>query len=182
MPPGLACESWRTSEALTQRAPGFGVGVGVGDFDGLGDFDGDGLGDLDGEELGVLDGDVLFDGLGLKLGVLDGLGLPVGLGLLVGLELPVGPGLVTLALAEGPAIGSALASTTIVAAVEMHRLRSGTTGSASAGAITGPDSKKRPAPAATVTCPARTTLTGTRHSDDRFCQRSSAVLSFILPM
>jgi hypothetical protein len=154
VPPGFGSESRRTSEALTQSAPGFGVGFGVG-F-GLGDFDGDGLGDLDGEELGLLDGEVLFDGLVVLVGLLDGVGLLVGLGLVDGLELPVGLGLVTL----GPESNIMLACTTAVAA-EPQRLRSGTAGSASAGAIAGPDNRKIPAPAATAACPARTTLTGT---------------------
>lgn len=158
VPPGFGSESRRTSEALTQSAPGFGVGFGVG-F-GLGDFDGDGLGDLDGEELGLLDGEVLFDGLVVLVGLLDGVGLLVGLGLSDGLELPVGPGLVTLALAVGLESNIMLACTTVVAA-EPHRLRSGTAGSASAGATAGPDNRKIPAPAATAACPARTTLTGT---------------------
>lgn len=135
-------------------------------------MDGVGLGDLDGEELGLLDGEVLFDGLVLPVGLLDGVGLtvglvlldgfelPVGLGLTDGLGLPVGPGLVTLALAVGPESNTMLASTTCVAAGP-HPLRSGTAGAASAGATAGPDIRKIPAPAATATCPARTTLTGT---------------------
>lgn len=148
VPPGLSSESCRTIEALTQSAPGFGDGFGVGL--GVGDFDG--VGDLVGENVGVLDGEVL-------VALFDGVGLKVGLGLPDGLELPVGLRLVTLALAEGPESISALACTTAV--VEMHRPRSGTVGSASAGAIADPDNRKIPAPAVTATCPARTTLTGT---------------------
>lgn len=150
VPPGFGSESRRTSEALTQSAPGFGVGFGVGD----------GLGDFDGEELGLLDGEVLFDGLVVLVGLLDGVGLLVGVGLTDGLELPVRVGLVTLGLAVGLESNIMLASTIVVAA-EPHRLRSGTAGSASAGATAGPDSRKIPAPAATAACPARTTLTGT---------------------
>ena len=160
MPPGLACESRRTNAALTQSAPGFAVGVGVGDFDGLGDFDGVGLGEFDGEELGLLDGEVLFDGLVVLVGLPDGVGLLVGVGLPDEFELPVGVGFVTLALAVGPESNIMLASTTVVAA-RPHRLRSGTAGSANAGATAGPDIRKIPAPAATAACPARTTLTGT---------------------
>ena len=156
MPPGFSSESCRTIEAVTQSAPGLGVGFGVGL--GLGDFDG--VGDLDGEKVGVLDGEVLFDGLVVLVGLFDGVGLLVGLGLRDGLELPVGPGLVPLALAEGPESRSALACTTAVIA-EPHRPRAGTAESASAGAIADPDNRKIPAPAATATCPVRTTLTGT---------------------
>jgi hypothetical protein len=174
VPRGRTFESRCTSEADTQMAPGFGVGVG--DFDGLGDWDG--LGDLVGEGLGLLDGVVVFEGDGLvavglglpvALGPLVGLGLPlalglpVGLGLRDGLELPVGltlPLAGELALADGPESEMRLALMALVEA-DPHRLLSGKVGSASTGATAGPDSRNKPAPAAAATCPTRTTLTGT---------------------
>lgn len=175
-PPGTGRESRRTSEAVTQIAPGIVVGGGVGDFDGFGDLDGEGLGDFAGV--------VLLDGLGVR----DGLELPVvGDGLDVGLgggaELCVGVLCVGLGLGEpdglpGPIVPAGFrlcvglapirpaesANTlawTVAAAPEPHRPPSGAAGSASTGATAGPDSRNRPAPVATATCPTRTTLTGT---------------------
>jgi hypothetical protein len=166
VPRGRTFESRCTSDAATQKAPG--LGVGVGDFDGLGDWDG--LGDFVGVELGLLDGVVVFEGDGLVtvgLGLPVALGLPVGLGLRDGLELPVGLGLrdglelpVGLGLADWPGPEIRLALIAVVEA-DPHRLLSGKVGSASAGATAGPDSRNKPAPAATATCPTRTTLTGT---------------------
>lgn len=163
------------------------VGGGVGDFDGFGDLDvdGDGLGDFDGEVLGLLDGVVLvlFDGLGLR----DGLVLllvGLGVGLVLWVELCVGLGLdefgglpgeivpAGLRLCVGlapirPAESASTLAWTVAAAPEPHRPpcdavgSASTMGSASTGATAGPDSRNRPAPVATATCPTRTTLTGT---------------------
>jgi len=155
-----------------------GGGVGFGDLD----LDGDGLGDFDGDLLGLFDGVVLLDGLGLREGlVLVGVGVAVdelGVGVEVWVEVELWLGLsepdglpgeivsagVRLCVGLAPIRPADSANTlawTVAAAPEPHRPPSGATGSASTGAIAGPDSRNRPAPVATATCPTRTTLTGT---------------------
>ncbi len=188
VPPGEVRESLRTIPPVTQITPGFGVGLLVGDFDGLGDFDGvgdfDGLGDFEGD--GLLDGVVLLDGLGVWVGLelFVGLGVPDAVGDLVGSDDFDGVGealgvLVGLALREmvgrgliegvfrpdeiglEPVSGIRLAPTACADAVPQTAVSSGLIGAAMTGATAGPDTRNRPAPAATAACPTRTILTGT---------------------
>jgi hypothetical protein len=191
VPPGAVRESLRTSSPVTQITPGFGVGLGLGDlegdFVGLGDFDGEGL-VFDGDGLGLLEGVVLLDGLGfwvglelfvgLGVGVLEGLGDFVGLAVMVGLlELAVGCGLTErvagagliigvlrpdeVGLDDGPASDIKLAFTACADPAPHTALTNGPAGAAMTGAMTGPDRRNRPAPAAAATCPTLTILTGT---------------------
>jgi hypothetical protein len=174
VPFGTTCDSPLTSCAVTQRAPGLGEceGDGLGDFEGEGDFDGDGLGDLDGDGLfdgeGLFDGVVVLDGLleGVLLGVglLDGVDVLVGLGLLEEVELLDGAGLLDELLSLEAARPESFSTLACKAAAvpDPQGVLADFTGSASAGATAGPDSRNKPAPAATAACPTRTTLTGTR--------------------
>jgi hypothetical protein len=183
VPPGEVREEPRSNSPVTQITPGFGVGLCDGDFVGFGDFDGlgDFVGLLDG--LGLLDGVVVFEGLGLWLGLELFVGLGVGVGVLVGFD-PVGVALGVLdgcelavcvtvgrglmegtfrpdELGLGPVSGIWLAFTACADAVPHTALSNGPLGAPRAGATAGPDTRNRPAPAATAACPTRTILTGT---------------------
>ena len=139
----------------------------MGEGDGLGDFDldrlGEGLGELDLDGLGLL---LLGEGLGLwvRLGLVEVVGLRealgVGLPVLEGLALADELALDDVPAAYGRTAASSLAETTAVELCPQGE-PIGRAESASAGAITKPDTRNEPATRQTAIRPARWIPIGT---------------------